>query len=181
MTLKHVVASAAEAETGGLFYNAQQAVIIRQILKALGHPQPPTPIKTDNSTAYNFVHSTMKQKRSKSWDMRYNWLRCREAQNQVKIYWEPGTDNNADYFTKHHPPKHHRTLRSKYIVHDENNPFQKPLLRPIGCEGVLVSESPQPLKSNQCDVISDPKQRTISAMITKLNLVLSHKISKVLS
>ena len=167
-TLKHVVGSAAEAETGGLFYNAQQAVVLRKILEDLGHPQPPTPLKTDNSTANNFVHSTMKQKRSKSWDMRYHWLRCREAQKQVKIYWEPGTNNNADYYTKHHPPKHHRLQRPKYIVHDENNPHQKSLLRPVSCEGVLVSKSSQPLKSNQRDVISDPRQRSISAMIAKL-------------
>lgn len=166
-TLKHVVASAAEAETGGLFHNAQLAVIIRQILHDLGHPQPPTPIKTDNSTANNFVHSTMKQKRSKSWDMRYNWLRCREAQKQVKIYWEPGKDNNADYFTKHHPPKHHLLMRPKYIVHDENNPLQKSLLNHLSCEGVLVPKSPQPLKLNQDDVIS-VKQRIISAIGSKL-------------
>ena len=42
-TLRHVVASAAEAETGGIFHNARMAITIRQILKILQHPQPPTP------------------------------------------------------------------------------------------------------------------------------------------
>ena len=43
--LKTIVASAAEAETVGLFQNAQFAIFIRRCLIALGHPQPPTPIK----------------------------------------------------------------------------------------------------------------------------------------
>ena len=37
--LKHEVSSAAEAETGGLFHNYQTAIMIRNILNALGHNQ----------------------------------------------------------------------------------------------------------------------------------------------
>ena len=44
-TLKHVVASAAEAETAGLFYNCQTAVHIRNMLTILDHLQPATPCK----------------------------------------------------------------------------------------------------------------------------------------
>ena len=43
-TIKHVVTSAAEAETSALFHNAKTSIPIRRILIALGHPQPPTPI-----------------------------------------------------------------------------------------------------------------------------------------
>jgi hypothetical protein len=39
--LKLVVASAAEVELEGLFLNAQEAKVIRLVLKKLGHPQPP--------------------------------------------------------------------------------------------------------------------------------------------
>ena len=49
--IKNVMSSAAEAELGGLFICAREAVYIRLILKEMGHPQPPTPIQTDNSTA----------------------------------------------------------------------------------------------------------------------------------
>ena len=73
-TIKHVVTSAAEAETSALFHNAKTAIPIQRILIFLGHPQPPTPIKVDNSTANNFVHNNITQKRSKSWDMRFHWL-----------------------------------------------------------------------------------------------------------
>jgi hypothetical protein len=65
-TLRHVVSSAAEAETGGVYHNAQTAIPIRIILEALNHPQPPTPIKTDNTTANGFIHNNIHQRRSKS-------------------------------------------------------------------------------------------------------------------
>ena len=42
-TLRHVVASSAEAETAGIFHNAQVALPIRYMLTQMGHLQPPTP------------------------------------------------------------------------------------------------------------------------------------------
>ena len=47
-SLRHVVASSAEAETSALFHNSQNGIPIRHLLISLGHPQPPTPLKTDN-------------------------------------------------------------------------------------------------------------------------------------
>ena len=88
--LRHVVASSAEAEIGGIFHNAQQALPIRIALDALGHPQPPTPIKTDNSTAHGFIYKNINMKRSKSWDMRYHWLRDREEQNNLTYIGNQG-------------------------------------------------------------------------------------------
>ena len=43
--------SAAESELGGLFFNTQDAIILRTTLEELDPPQPPTPIKIDNLTA----------------------------------------------------------------------------------------------------------------------------------
>ena len=63
--LRHIVASSAEAETAGLFHNAQTALPICQTLEALGHKQQPTPIPTDNSTASCFVHNNIQVKRQK--------------------------------------------------------------------------------------------------------------------
>ena len=57
-----IVALAAEAETGGLFYNSQTILHLCVILEALGHPQPPTlALKTDNSTASAFVNKSLRQ------------------------------------------------------------------------------------------------------------------------
>ena len=114
-TLRHVVSSAAEAETAGVFHNAQMALPIRVALQALNHPQPPTPIKTDNSTANGFIHDNIHQKRSKSWDMRYYWLRDRLTQKQFLFFWDKGSNNDADYFTKHFPASYHRIKRSSYV------------------------------------------------------------------
>ena len=73
--LRNVMSSVAETETAGVFHNAQRAIPIRYILEQLGHAQPPTRIKADNSTTTGFIHNNIHQKKSKSWDMRYHWLR----------------------------------------------------------------------------------------------------------
>ena len=109
--IKHVLSSSAEAETAGLFHNAQIAIPIRYILDSIGHVQPATPLKTDNSTAHGFVHNNIHQKRSKSWDMRYHWLREKQTKDVFRIFWDKGSNNHADYFTKHHPAKHHLEVR----------------------------------------------------------------------
>ena len=75
------------------------AVPIRRILIELQHKQSPTPIRTDNTTAKGFVYDNIHKKRSKSWDMRYYWLRDRENQEQVSVYWDRGENNNADYYS----------------------------------------------------------------------------------
>jgi hypothetical protein len=116
-TIRSVVASAAEAETAGLFYNAQDAIIIARALTELGHSQHAVWIKTDNTTANSFVHSNLKQRKSKTWDMRYNWLRDRSTKKEINIYWDRGSENTADYFTKHHAPSHHHRMRPEYILH----------------------------------------------------------------
>ena len=115
-TLKHVVTSAAEAETGGLFHVCQKAVQLRHMLTALDHLQPATPAKTDNSTSASFVKGTLKQNRSKSWDMRYHWLIDQSNLDNFFIYWDKGENNLADYHTKHHSPTHHRNVRPTYIL-----------------------------------------------------------------
>ena len=109
--IKNVMASAAEAEVAALYMNAQELVPMRQCLIELGHHQPPTPLKTDNSTATGILTGTIKQKRSKAIDMRFYWLKDRVKQKQFDVYWEPGLNNLADYTTKHHSGNHHKRLR----------------------------------------------------------------------
>ena len=82
-TIKHVVCSAAEAETHGLFQNCQNAIAIRYALNGLGHKQEKTIVITDNTTAEGFVNKTMKGKKSKTWDMRYNWLRDEPTREKI--------------------------------------------------------------------------------------------------
>ncbi len=113
--IKHVMTSAAEAELAALYINAREAIYIRLILQQLGHPQPATPIQTDNSTAEGVINSKVQPKRTKAMDMRFHWLRDRETLKQFRIYWRPGRMNYADYWTKHHPAAHHRNIRPEIL------------------------------------------------------------------
>jgi hypothetical protein len=63
--IKNVVASAAESELEACFHNTQSCAPLRVTLTELGHTQPPTPLRTDISTAYGIVNEMIKQKRSK--------------------------------------------------------------------------------------------------------------------
>ena len=116
--VKTVMSSAAEAEIGATFLNAKDALPIRTTLKELGHPQPPTPMQVDNTTAVGFANNTIKQKRSKTIYMRFYWIRDRTRQGQFKIYWAPGSTNLGEYHTKHHPPIHNRLMRPQFL-HDD--------------------------------------------------------------
>ena len=71
------MASTTKAETGAIFLNCQQAVPIRTTLIEMGHPQPPTAINSDNATFHGILTGNMRRKVSKSFDMRFNWMRCR--------------------------------------------------------------------------------------------------------
>lgn len=113
--MREVVSSAAEAELGALFYNGKEACPIRTALEELGHPQPATPIITDNSTATGIANETVKQKRSKAVDMRFYWIRDRVRQGQFTIHWKKGILNKADYHSKHHPSSHHQLVRPSYL------------------------------------------------------------------
>ena len=137
--LKHVVSSAAEAETSGIFVNIQTAISIRRILEALGHPQHIIPVKTDNSTAAAFSNSTLKEKKSKAWDMRLYWIKDRVNNKEFHIYWEAGAKNFGDYFTKHFSPTYHQTIRPTYILQG-NHMHSTELQR----EGVLIYQDITP-------------------------------------
>jgi hypothetical protein len=118
--MNNVLASAAEAEVGGLFINGPAACPIRTTLTELGHTQPPTIIVTNNECAKGIANGTVKQKRSKAIDMRFYWIRDRVAQQQFQILWKKGANNLADYFTKHHPPTHHKQMRPLYLQETAN-------------------------------------------------------------
>ena len=84
----------------------------------MGHPQPPTPIQTSNLCAAGILNNTVKQKRSKA--IGFYWVQDRIKQNQFIVHWQKGSENLADYFTKHHSPSHHRYMRSQYMYTANN-------------------------------------------------------------
>ena len=106
------MASAAEAEMTALFITAKKIIPLRHTLIEMGWPQPQTPIQIDNSTAVGFTDKTIVNKATKKSDMKLWWLRDRESQEQFRYYWAPGSENEGDYSTKHHPPIYHEAKRS---------------------------------------------------------------------
>ena len=123
--IRAVMSSAAEAELGALFINAKTAILMRHTLEEMGHPQPQTPIQMDNKTANDLLTNKIVPKALKAMDMRFHWLRCRDARRQFQYYWRPGTQNLADYFTKHHPASHHKASRPTYLTSSSDPQYKK--------------------------------------------------------
>jgi hypothetical protein len=115
-----VLSLAAEAKLGALFINAKTAVSMQCIFEEMGHPQTCTPIQTNNSTAHALLTNTIMPKALKAMDMRFHWLHCHKAQDQYCIYWRPGIQNLADYWTKHHPASHHKAFWSQILTSSKN-------------------------------------------------------------
>jgi hypothetical protein len=107
--IKNLVSSAAESEVGACFHNAQSGAPLRVTLTALGHTQPPTPLRTNNSTAFSILNETIRQRQFKAMNMRYHWLTDRVRQKQLDVYWHPEHENLGNYHTKHHSAQHVRT------------------------------------------------------------------------
>ena len=114
--IKFVMASAGETEVASSYLNCKAAIPLRVALEEMGHPQPPTPVIVDNTSAQGLMKSTMTPKASKSYDMRLNWNKSREAQKQFDFIWRPGPDNRADYHTKTHPEREYKRRRKEFVL-----------------------------------------------------------------
>ena len=161
--IRNVMASAAEAEVGGLFMNAQEAVPARTTLIDLGHLKPPSPLKTDNSTADGILNGTVKQKRSKALAMKFYWLKDRAAQGEFRIYWAPGAENLGHYYTKVHAPSHHKKVNPIYLYNKDTSPSTMK-----GCIEILtaLSQSARPMPKDRCkQAASQPNSKAASHII----------------
>ena len=67
--IKAVMLSAAEAEIGVLYINEREAILARHTLIKMGHPQPKTPIQTDNTIALGVVNSNIQAQYTNAMDM----------------------------------------------------------------------------------------------------------------
>ena len=64
----------------------------------------------------------------------------REAQKQYRLYWRPGTQNLADYFTKQHPASHHKTFRSQILTSPSDPEYTKILTHKATSTKSLVTK-----------------------------------------
>jgi hypothetical protein len=53
------MSSTLEAEFGALFTNAKTAILMRQMLVEHGHPQPLTPVQSNNAKAHAILTNKM--------------------------------------------------------------------------------------------------------------------------
>jgi hypothetical protein len=72
-------------------------------------------VKSENSFPLT-LNETARQRRFKAIDMQFYWIHGIIKQGQFLVYWAPGTDNLADYFTKHYSTAHHKLMRSRYLL-----------------------------------------------------------------
>ncbi len=83
--IRAVVSFAVEAELGAFFINAKTAVSMRHMLEELSHPQPPTPMQTDNKTTNDLLTNKIMPKALKAMDMHFHWLRCQKLRDNLDI------------------------------------------------------------------------------------------------
>ena len=133
--------SAAEAKVGGLYMNTLELSSMRTPLEELDYPQPPTSIRTDNSTADGIMNKTIEKLQSKVMDNIFYWLQDRVEQGEFRVFWAPGNDNLANFYTKYHSPGTHRKLRPIYTYIEGKSPTTLQ-----GCVEILTrTDTPKPL------------------------------------
>ena len=81
-TIKAVMSSTAEAELGELYINCRKFIPARQLLEDLGHKQPPTSMKTYNTTTLGVANNNIQPTRTNAMDMKFHWIRFRTRQKQ---------------------------------------------------------------------------------------------------
>jgi len=81
----------------------------------MGHPQPPTPINCNNSTAVGIANNIVKRQRSWSMEMRLFWVADAVTQGKFDIKYFPRKENLADYLSKHHTGAHHVAVHPWYL------------------------------------------------------------------
>ena len=87
----------------------------------MGHQQPLTPVVIYSATSNGFFNNNIRQQKSREIYMIFYWLHNRVIQGHYLVYSERVKDNLADYFTKHHPTKHHCATRDTYLVPTANS------------------------------------------------------------
>ena len=92
--------------------------------------------------------------------MRYFYICDLVKHGIVDVKWHPGQENLADYVSKHHDAKHHKTVRPLYL-HDPKSPRE--LLRALtprvlrGCVGTKLGGRPRPLCRLDPALVPDPR------------------------
>jgi hypothetical protein len=132
--IQAVMSYAVDAELDAIFINTKTAISMHQALMELGYPQPCTPMQTNNATAHALLTNKILPKALKAMNVCFHWLRCGDTQGPICYYWRPGTQNLADYFTKHHPTSHQKSVCPTILTSANGPKYTKLFKKPISTE-----------------------------------------------
>ncbi len=164
-----VVASVAEAEYAAAFGGGQVLVELTLTLTNLGHPQQSPPLLfVDNECAIGLATSSVRPKKSKSIDMRLDWLKERASQQFFHLVFLPGLINPADFSTKIRPIYRH--LAALSFLHGSPYPISSPPQPPSH-----HTTSPRSLQSPRCSPRQGPTR--LSHPLTSLHFFYPPRIS----
>ena len=68
------------------------------------------------STAQGLINKITNPKKAKNYDLRFNWLKSREAQNKFYLILEKGSLNQAGFHSKKHPITIYQEKKEDFLV-----------------------------------------------------------------
>jgi hypothetical protein len=114
-TTTHAMSSA-EAEYVALYLCTMRAIYLRNLTEIFGHKQGPTPISCDNACAVGLANDQVADGRTKHVERKYHFTRSIIAKGMVSVYWQAGTSNLADFFTKRLDEETHWRFTNLFTV-----------------------------------------------------------------
>ena len=140
--LKFIASSASEVELGALFLNIKEGRLLWLTLEEMRHPQPPTLIHCDNSTAMGIANKTVNKHRSHPMEMRYFYSSEHVRRGNFNVQYHPGLECLEDYPSKYHSTAHHQQVRPIYLHTKESTLFLPRAPKPSdlrGCVGKTLA------------------------------------------
>ena len=106
---------------GNPFVDFQLGAATQIALVEIVQTKPPTPSKTDRATLDGFVNDRIHKRRSRSANMRFNYVIDMVICEKFLVYWVAGEHNLVDYFSNHHPSIHHSSNQIAYLIPTSNS------------------------------------------------------------
>ena len=131
-------------------------------------------MQTDNATAHALLTNRILPKALKAMEMRFHWLQCRKTQGQFCYYWQLGTQNLADYFTKHHLATHHKNVRPTKLT-GVNDPEYRKLFAKQETPSIQIKFKPDGTNKEQ------PKRKSVQTKLFVKTLLETPKVPNMIA
>jgi hypothetical protein len=134
---KRVVLSSTEAECHGLVEAGKESSWMRDFLSELSLFDfvPPTTIYQDNQSAIRLVSGGICHKRSKHFQIEFDWLQEAQEEKEIQVKYRPTKELAADLLTKSLPPSSFVPHREEMMGEAEIQKFFMLGVKPSGDDG----------------------------------------------